>query len=119
MTQITEDTFEQVLPTFKESSTIDLRETTFTDLYGMVGLLEMGELFKLDGIKKILYLPESEEVLKYLERMDFFKFADRYFSLEPLKPQISEKYLRSSYSMSCLKLPRLKSQTIFILLLEK
>src|SRR4030066_155534 len=98
MTQITEDTFEQVLPAFKESSTIDLRETTFTDPYGMVGLLEMGELFKLDGIKKTLYLPESEEVLKYLERMDFFKFADRYFSLEPLKPQISEKYLRSSYS---------------------
>ncbi len=98
MTQITEDTFEQVLPTFKESSTIDLRETTFIDPYGMVGLLEIGELFKLDGIKKILYLPESEEVLKYLERMDFFKFADRYFSLEPLTLQISEKYLRSSYS---------------------
>jgi len=98
VTQITEDTFEQVLPTFKESSTIDLRETTFTDPYGMVGLLEIGEILKAEGIRKTLYLPESEEVLKYLERMDFFKFADRYFSLEPLKPQISEKYLRSSYS---------------------
>ncbi len=98
MTQITEDTFEQVLPTFKESSTIDLRETAFIDPYGMVGLLEIGELFKLDSIKKILYLPESEEVLKYLERMDFFKFTDRYFNLDPSKPPISEKYLRSSYS---------------------
>src|SRR4030043_204400 len=98
MTQITEDTFEQVLPAFKESSTIDLRETAFIDPYGMVGLLEIGELFKSEGVKKIIYLPESEEVLKYLERMDFFKFTDRYFSLEPLKPQISEKYLRSSYS---------------------
>ncbi|PIV67442.1 MAG: hypothetical protein COS10_00995, partial [Nitrospirae bacterium CG01_land_8_20_14_3_00_44_22] len=36
-------------------------------------------------------------VLKYLERMDF-KFADNYFRLEPSKPQISGKYLRSSYS---------------------
>jgi anti-sigma regulatory factor (Ser/Thr protein kinase) len=98
LTQITEDTFEQVLHHFKETSIIDLRETTFIDPYGMVGLLEMGELFKSEDVKKTIYLPESEEVLKYLERMDFFKFVGRYFSLEPLKPQISEKYLRSSYS---------------------
>ena len=37
--------------------------------------LRIGELLKSDGIQKIIYLPESEEVLKYLERMDFFKFA--------------------------------------------
>jgi anti-sigma regulatory factor (Ser/Thr protein kinase) len=98
MTQITEDTFEQVLQVFGGPSLFDLRETAFIDPYGMVGLLEMGELFESEGIKKTLRLPESEEVLKYLERMDFFKFADRYFGLEPLKPRLSEKYLRSSYS---------------------
>jgi anti-sigma regulatory factor (Ser/Thr protein kinase) len=98
LTQITEDTFEQLLSLSRESPLIDLKETTFIDPYGMVGLLEMGELFKPEDIKKTIYLPESEEVLKYLERMDFFKFVGRYFSLEPLKPQISEKYLRSSYS---------------------
>ncbi|OHE56320.1 MAG: hypothetical protein A2Z47_00070 [Thermodesulfovibrio sp. RBG_19FT_COMBO_42_12] len=98
MTQITEDTFEQVLQVFGGSSPFDLRETAFIDPYGMVGLLEMGELFKSEGSKKTFRLPESEEVLKYLERMDFFKFADRYFGLDPLKPQLSEKYLRSSYS---------------------
>ena len=43
-------------------------------------------------------MPESEEVIKYLERMDFFKFADTCFNLEPPKPKISGKYLRSSYS---------------------
>ena len=98
LTQFTEETFEQVLHHFKESPAIDLREITFIDPYGMVGLLEMGELFKKEGIQKRIYLPESEEILKYLERMDFFQFSDRYFILEPSKPDISEKYLRSSYS---------------------
>jgi len=98
ITQITEETFEQFLHNFKESSAIELREINFIDPYGMVGILEIGELFKSEGIQKIIYLPESEEVLKYLERMDFFQFAERYFILEPSDIQISEKYLRSSYS---------------------
>lgn len=98
ITQITEETFEQVLSIFRESLLIDLRETAFIDPHGMVGLLEMGELFKSEGIQKSILLPKSEEVLKYLERMDFFKFAERYFILEPLNPQLSEKYFRSSYS---------------------
>jgi len=98
LTQIIEETFEQVLNTFKESSSIDLREITFIDPYGMVGILAMGELYSSDGIQKNIYLPESEEVLKYLERMDFFQFVHRYFHLEPSNPKISGKYLRSSYS---------------------
>lgn len=61
-------------------------------------MLELGEFLKSNGIQKTIHLPASEEVLKYLERMDFFKFADKYFRLEPSKPQISGKYLRSSYS---------------------
>jgi anti-sigma regulatory factor (Ser/Thr protein kinase) len=98
MTQITEDTFEQAQHIFRESPTIDLQEVAFIDPYGMVGLLEIGELAKSEGIQKTLFLPKSEEVLKYLERMDFFKFANKYFRLEPPEPEISEKYLRSSYS---------------------
>jgi hypothetical protein len=98
MTQITEDTFEQVHHVFREATIIDLRNATFIDPFGMVGLLEIGELSKLKGINKTVFLPESDEVLKYLERMDFFRFADRYFRLEPSEPSISDKYLRSSYS---------------------
>jgi hypothetical protein len=98
MTQITEDTFEQAYQIFRESSIIDLRDATFIDPFGMVGLLEIGELSKSEGIKKTIFLPESEEVLKYLERMDFFRFSHRYFRLEPSEPSISDKYLRSSYS---------------------
>jgi len=96
--QITEETFEQVLHRLKKSSVINLQEISFIDPYGMVGLLEFGEIYKPKANPKLLYLPESEEVLKYLERMDFFKIASRYFEFEPSKPQISEKYLRSSYS---------------------
>ncbi|TVM00556.1 MAG: hypothetical protein CV087_13215 [Candidatus Brocadia sp. WS118] len=97
MSQITGDTFELLLHGLKESQEIDLQEITFIDPYGMVGLLEMGVLLRSMGVRKTMCLPKSEEVLKYLERMDFFKFAGGYFNLKPSKPQISEKYLRSSY----------------------
>ena len=96
--QIAEDSFEQIINSAQGLSIIDLREAAFIDPYGMVGILEIGELLKSEGIKKTIFLPESEEVIKYLERMDFFKFADKYFSLDPVKQQISEKYKRSSYS---------------------
>ncbi|HHT9124141.1 MAG TPA: hypothetical protein ACFYEF_14855, partial [Candidatus Wunengus sp. YC63] len=88
MTQITEDTFEQALHVFREAQEIDLHGVTFIDPYGMVGLLEIGELLKSEGVQKTLYLPESEEVLKYLERMDFFRFADGYFTLKPSQPSV-------------------------------
>ncbi len=112
MTQLTEDTFEQLVLSFRESSTIDLREVSFMDPYGMVGLLEIGELLKVTNhlpgcqtpawrtgdFKSTILLPRSGEVINYLDRMDFFRFAGEYFRLEPSKPQISGKYLRSSYS---------------------
>jgi anti-sigma regulatory factor (Ser/Thr protein kinase)/anti-anti-sigma regulatory factor len=99
MTQITEDTFEQILQVFNDTLIIDLREVSFIDPYGMVGILELGELLKSNGIQKTIHLPASEEVLRYLERMDFFKFADNYFKLEPSKPQISGKYLGRGLSL--------------------
>ncbi|UJS17240.1 MAG: ATP-binding protein [Candidatus Jettenia sp.] len=98
MVQVTEDTFEYILPTFNELQEINLQDVTFIDPYGMVGLLELGELFKSRDIRKVIYLPHSEEVLKYLERMDFFRFAYNYFDLRPSRPEILEKYLRNSYS---------------------
>lgn len=96
--QLTEDTFEHFFNDFKESSIIDLKEITFIDPYGMVGLLEIGKLFVSRGIQKTLLLPRSEEVLTYLQRMDFFQFAEKYFILEPFNPQSGEKGLRSSHS---------------------
>ncbi|MDO8447144.1 MAG: ATP-binding protein [Deltaproteobacteria bacterium] len=109
MSQITEDTFEQLLAHIGDDSEIDLHDVSFIDPYGMVGILEIGQLLKSRGIRKTLHLPESEEVLKYLERMDFFKFANEYFTLEPSKPHISERYLRSSYTDVLLEITPIES----------
>ena len=108
MKQITEETFEQVLQYFEKSSKIELQALSFIDPYGMVGLLEMGRVFQTASNRKTLYLPKSEDVLKYLERMDFFRFAAKYFRLESTKPQISEKYWRSSYSDVLLEITRIE-----------
>ncbi|MEW6410622.1 MAG: ATP-binding protein [Nitrospirota bacterium] len=98
ITQLIDDTFEFILPSALKHDFLDLREIHFIDPYGMVGILEVGGALKSKGKYHILRLPESESVLKYLERMDFFKYADKYFDLEPLQPVIPDKYLRSSYS---------------------
>lgn len=82
MTSLTEETFEKTLNTFIRSDTIDLRGVAFIDPYGMVGLLEIGELCMLEDVKKTVLLPRSTEVLRYLDRMDFFPRARRYFTLE-------------------------------------
>ncbi len=79
MTQITEETFEKTLQTFINSEQIDLCDVSFIDPYGMLGLLEIGELCMLEDIKKTIILPRSVEVCAYLERMDFFSHARRYF----------------------------------------
>lgn len=98
MIQLSDETFESVISSLKEKHPIDLKDIEFIDPYGMVGLLEAGALLKSKGIKKTLNLPHSEEVLRYLERMDFFRYVSKYFRLEPPEPAISDKYPRSSYS---------------------
>ena len=113
MTQVTEETFEKAMSLFRGSSVLDLRGITFIDPYGMVGILEMGEVLAKAGLKRTLCLPGSEEVLKYLERMDFFRFANAYFTLEPSTPRLSERYLRNSYSDVLLEItPTEKSDDI-------
>jgi anti-sigma regulatory factor (Ser/Thr protein kinase) len=89
MTQLTEETFEKTLHSFVRSDQIDLRGVTFIDPYGMVGLLEIGELCMLEDIKKTVLLPRSPEVLRYLERMEFLPHARRYFTLEPMQPPLA------------------------------
>ncbi|MBI5308782.1 MAG: sensor histidine kinase [Planctomycetes bacterium] len=133
MTQITEETFEQVLQHLLNPPTvIGLKDVAFIDPCGMVGILEIGELLKSKGIRKTLQLPKSEDVLKYLERMDFFRFAEDYFDLEfpnppappfvkaanPLTPPLKnrvlagflgQKYLRSNYSDVLLEITPIES----------
>jgi hypothetical protein len=98
MVHLTEDSFEQAMHAYRSLAAIDLRHVDFADPYGMVGILEIGELLRGAGARLDLLPPVSEVVLKYLERMDFFRYAAAYFSLVPPAPTLPEKYARSSYS---------------------
>ncbi len=95
MTRITEDTFEQTLKSFIHSEQIDLSKVSFIDPYGMLALLEIGELCLLEDVRKSVILPQAPEVCAYLDRMDFFTFAKRCFTLDYSSPELPEKYLRS------------------------
>ena len=98
MTHLSDDTFESFLSNLHKQNDIDLRNITFIDPFGMVGILEAGRFLDAEGLRKTLLLPESEDVLRYLERMDFFKYAGRYFDIEQGPPELPDKFLRSSRS---------------------
>jgi anti-anti-sigma regulatory factor/anti-sigma regulatory factor (Ser/Thr protein kinase) len=74
---------------------IDLGDVTFIDPHGMVGILEFGCYLRSMGKEVILRLPRSEDVPKYLERMDFFRFRPRLFVLDPPFLDLTAKYHRS------------------------
>jgi anti-sigma regulatory factor (Ser/Thr protein kinase) len=98
MTQITEETFEQTLRSFIRSEQIDLRDVAFIDPYGMLGLLEIGELCLLEDVKKTVLFPQSGEVCAYLERMDFFTHARHYFSFDECVGLPARQKIRNSES---------------------
>lgn len=113
MNHLSDDTFEQFLSLAVNHEDIDLRNVTFIDPFGMVGILEAGRFFHSGGVQKTLLLPESDNVLRYLERMDFFKHAGRYFYLDSGEPELSDKFLRSSQSDVLLEItPIEKSEDI-------
>ncbi len=91
--QLTESTFEDHLGQFLNSHYIDLRDLKFIDPYGMIGLIEIGDAFRDSGDIKTLYLPSDGETIKYLERMDFFRYAPHVFRIKPLHVDII-KYRR-------------------------
>jgi len=97
MNAFSDDTFDAFLSHLSGSECIDLRNIVFIDPYGMLGVLEMGRYLGLNREDTSLLLPESDNVLRYLERMDFFKYAERYFTILN-KRTVSDKYLRSFYT---------------------
>lgn len=98
ITQLSDESFEGFLAQVNNSDVIDLSQVTFIDPYGMVGILEAGRLFKQEGNTRTLKLPESDNVMKYLERMDFFKFAAKFFNIECVGDDLFDRYSRSSFS---------------------
>ncbi|MEK6692880.1 MAG: ATP-binding protein [Nitrospirota bacterium] len=104
---IDDTTFDLILRGLKSSElkVIDLRKAGFIDPYGMVGLLELGRFFKHEGENITLYLPESEDIIRYLSRMDFFRFAHDYFNIIPEPP---EKFSRNPLSDVLLEITRIE-----------
>lgn len=98
MNYLSDDTFESFLLQISNHNDMDLRDVSFIDPYGMVGILEVGRFFNAGGMRKTILLPRSEDVLKYLERMDFFKYAGSYFYLDAGGPNMHDRFLRSSHS---------------------
>lgn len=108
MSYLSDETFETFLFQVQNNNAVDLREIRFIDPYGMVGVLEAGRYFKSNQNEKTLLLPESQEVLKYLERMNFLKYAEKYFMLGTDIKGLSNKYLRRSSSDVLLEITPIK-----------
>jgi hypothetical protein len=96
-----EESFEDLLaeltngrPLPGDDVTVDCTALKFIDPFGMVGLLKLGRLLSGQGIGCTLKVPASEEVLSYLERMDFFAHASSYLRIrrqEALFPTLPDR----------------------------
>lgn len=89
---------ERIEKDFGKPVIIDLSEVQFIDPYGILGLLEIGWYLFQDGFYPSLILPRSEEVFKYMERLDFFKNASELFPLNLDCTRAEEPFFRSSHS---------------------
>jgi anti-sigma regulatory factor (Ser/Thr protein kinase) len=96
--RLSEETFEHYLELMASGSPVDLSGVSFVDPYGIVGVLEAGRLYQSRGIRRELIIPRSEDVLRYMERMDFFRYAGRYYIIRPGRPNLSSRYLRRASS---------------------
>jgi anti-anti-sigma regulatory factor len=77
---------------------IDLEQVRFVDPYGMVGLLALARFLRQRGCEPVLMLPRSEEVMKYLDRMDFSRYAERLCALDMTTLWPDGEYSRSAHS---------------------
>src|SRR5918999_1478567 len=77
---------------------IDLEELRFVDPYGMVGLLALARFLRQRDCEPVLMLPRSEEVMKYLDRMDFSRHAERLCAINLTTLWPDGEYSRSAHS---------------------
>ncbi|MFH1626464.1 MAG: ATP-binding protein [Pseudomonadota bacterium] len=88
---------------------VDMEDIEFIDPYGMVGIIEFGCFLKTIEIDPLLNLPKSEAVLKYLERMDFLRFALSTYRVPGSCPALTETYLRSKGSDVLLEITKIEN----------
>jgi anti-anti-sigma regulatory factor len=86
---------------------IDLSDLEFVDPYGMIGLLELARHLIRKDLPPILIVPRSEDVLRYLERMDFFTAGSGLFQIVPSLHQ-RDGSLRSLHSDVLLEITRIE-----------
>jgi hypothetical protein len=77
---------------------IDLERIRFIDPYGMVGLLVLARFLRQRSFEPVLMLPRSEEVMKYLDRMDFSRQAERLCAIDLTTLWPDGEYSRSLHS---------------------
>lgn len=77
---------------------IDLEHLRFIDPYGMVGLLALARFLRQRGFDPVLLLPRSDEVMKYLDRMDFSRHAQHLCALDLTTLWAEGQYARSPHS---------------------
>ena len=77
---------------------IDLEQVRFVDPYGMLGLLALARFLRQQGCEPVLMLPRAEEVMKYLDRMDFSRHAQRLCAMDLTTLWPDGEYSRSPHS---------------------
>jgi anti-anti-sigma regulatory factor len=77
---------------------IDLEQVRFVDPYGMVGLLALARFLRQRALKPVLLLPRSDEVMKYLDRMDFSRHAEQLCAIDLTTLWPDGEYSRSAHS---------------------
>jgi anti-sigma regulatory factor (Ser/Thr protein kinase) len=87
---------------------LDLREVQFFDPAGMLGVVSIGRVLERAGERVRLLPPRTEEVRKYLERMDCLKYLARYFEVDPAALRIHDRYLRRSESPVLLEITEIR-----------
>jgi anti-anti-sigma regulatory factor len=104
-TSLDESTFERLMRQLRDLGemttgdiAIDLEEVRFVDPYGMVGLLALARFLRQQGLKPILMLPRSGDVMNYLDRMDFSRHAEQLCSLDLATLWAEGEYSRSTHS---------------------
>jgi anti-anti-sigma regulatory factor len=81
-----------------EQVIIDLEQVRFVDPYGMVGLLALARFLRQQACEPVLMLPRSEEVMKYLDRMDFSRHAERLCAIDLTTLWPDGEYSRNLHS---------------------
>lgn len=111
MNQITEESFEDVLRSLVRTPQVNLKDVTYIDPFGMIGLLIFGEMSKKNGTKKSpsLILPQAEAVSTSLDLMDFITLAGAYYQLQPPGLHSQTKRRRSAPADALLKITPIRT----------